>query len=139
MMSAVYVLDACAMLAVLSKEPGAGKVVAVYKQAASGEARLVMNKLNLLEVYYGLFRAYGKDHADRFLEEVRQSPIIVNHEISDEIFTEAGRLKANYKISLADAIALAEASVSGGNLLTADHHEFDMIEQNENIAFLWIR
>jgi predicted nucleic acid-binding protein len=138
-MSAVYVLDACAMLAVLSKEAGADKVVDVYKKAAFGEVSLIMHKLNLLEVYYGLFREYGREHADKFLEEVRHSPIAIDHEITDEIFTEAGRLKASYKISLADSIALAEASVSGGAILTSDHHEFDVVEKNEKIQFQWIR
>jgi PIN domain nuclease of toxin-antitoxin system len=42
-MSAVYVLDACAMLAVLSKEPGSDKVTQIYKKAASGEVELIMN------------------------------------------------------------------------------------------------
>ena len=56
-----------------------------------------------------------------------------------EIFTEAGRLKASYKISLADSVALAQTIVSGGALLTADHHEFDAIEKHENIRFEWIR
>jgi predicted nucleic acid-binding protein len=69
----------------------------------------------------------------------KRSPIAVDHEITDEIFAEAGRLKASYKISLADAIALAEASVSGGALLTADHHEFDVVEKNEKFQFQWIR
>jgi predicted nucleic acid-binding protein len=59
--------------------------------------------------------------------------------LSDAVFAVAGRLKASYRISLADAVALAEASVSGGALLTSDHHEFDAIEQKENIRFLWIR
>jgi predicted nucleic acid-binding protein len=138
-MSVVYVLDACAMLAVLSEEAGADKVVEIYKKAASGEAVLIMHKLNLLEVYYGLFREYGREHADKFLEEVRQSPIAIDHEITDETFAEAGRLKASYKISLADSIALGEASVLGGAILTADHHEFDVVEKNEKIQFQWIR
>ncbi|MCL2003045.1 MAG: hypothetical protein FWG72_03445 [Oscillospiraceae bacterium] len=38
-----------------------------------------------------------------------------------------------------DAIALAAASVFGGELLTADHHELDKIEQSEKIQFSWIR
>jgi predicted nucleic acid-binding protein len=138
-MNMVYVLDACAMLAVLSNEPGADKVVAIYKKAATGEAALVMNKLNLLEVYYGLFREYGKERADMFFEEVKQSPITINHKISDELFMEAGRLKASHKISLADSIALAEAAISGGVLLTADHREFDAIDKDGTIKFLWIR
>jgi len=138
-MNQTYVLDACAMITVLSKEHGADKVVELYKKAASGEITLVMNKLNLLEVYYDLYRAYGKERADGFLAVIKQSPIVVNHEISDEIFTEAGRLKASYRISLADSVALAQAIVSGGALLTSDHHEFDVIETKENIVFVWIR
>jgi PIN domain nuclease of toxin-antitoxin system len=43
-MSEAYVLDACAMLAVLSDEPGADKVVEAYKKAASGEVALIMHK-----------------------------------------------------------------------------------------------
>ena len=138
-MNQIYVLDACAMLAVLSKEQGADKVAGFYKKAASGEITLVMNKLNLLEVYYDLYRAYGKERADGFLAEIKQSPIVVNHEFSDEIFTEAGRLKASYRISLADSVALAQAIVSGGVLITSDHHEFDIIETKESISFVWIR
>jgi PIN domain nuclease of toxin-antitoxin system len=138
-MSDVYILDACAVLAVLSKERGADKVVEVYKKAVFSDVSLIINKVNLLEVYYDLYRAYGKEPADRFHDELRQSPITVNHEINDEVFMEAGRLKASYRISLADSIALAEASISNGMLITADHHEFDTIEINEKILFFWIR
>ena len=138
-MKPVYVLDACAMLAVLAEELGSEKVVELYLQAAVGEINLIMNKLNLLEVYYNLHKAYGIQLADHFIEAVKQSPIAINSEISDEIFKEAGRLKASYKISLADSVALAQASVLSGMLVTSDHHEFDIIEKKENIAFFWIR
>jgi predicted nucleic acid-binding protein len=138
-MSALYVLDACAMLAVLSDEPGADVVDGFYLKAVSGEIILTMNKINLLEVYYDLIRSYGKERADQFYSEVKELPIGIYHEISDEVFMEAGRLKATYKISLADSVALAQTLVSGGILLTADHHEFDEIEKSENIRFQWIR
>jgi len=59
--------------------------------------------------------------------------------LADDILLEAGRLKATHKISLADAIVLAQASVTKGILITADHHEFDVIEEKEPIKFLWIR
>jgi predicted nucleic acid-binding protein len=81
----------------------------------------------------------SREHAEKFLEEIKRSPIAIDHEITDEIFAEAGRLKASYKVSLADSIVLAEASVLGGTVLTADHHEFDVIEKNEKIQFQWIR
>ena len=60
--------------------------------------------------------------------------------VLDEMFQTAGWLKASYKISLADSIALATASVLNGELLTCDHHEFDAIDKSEeNINFHWIR
>ena len=39
----------------------------------------------------------------------------------------------------ADSFALAQALVLDGLLLTADHHEFDVIEDKENIKFVWVR
>jgi predicted nucleic acid-binding protein len=98
-----------------------------------------MNKVNLLEVYYVIRRVLGKEQADYIVSELKKRPIIINQGITDEIFSEAGRLKAEYKMSLADSMALAEASVTGGELLTADHHEFDVVEEKEKIRFCWIR
>jgi len=134
-----FVLDACAMLAVLSNEAGADVVEEKYEEAASGKAALMINKVNLLEVYYNLYRTYDKERAYEIYYEIKRLPIKIVHEISDEVFVQAGRLKATYKISLADSIALAQALVSGGELLTADHHEFNAIEGNEPIVFRWIR
>ncbi|MCL2055369.1 MAG: PIN domain-containing protein [Oscillospiraceae bacterium] len=134
-----YVLDACALIALLQNEAGADKVAAVINSALNGKATVVMNKINLLEVYYDAFRSRGKAQADLMLSEFKKCPVVINSQITDEIFSEAGRMKATYKISLADSIALAEASLSGGELLTSDHHEFDIIECQENIKFHWIR
>ena len=138
-MSDIYVLDACALTALLKKEDGAEKVFTVYKNAVAGKVTLVMNKLNLLETYYDQYRSIGKSVADKTFESVMRSPVNIISEISDAVFAEAGRLKASYRISLADSIALVEASVADGVLLTADHHELDIIEKKERIKFCWIR
>jgi predicted nucleic acid-binding protein len=135
----VYVLDACALVAGLNDEPGAEVTRDILNRAYIGEVQVVMHKLNLLEVYYDACRAHGKAHADKALAGLLTLPFDVHAEITDDIFKEAGRLKSTYKISIADAIALAETSVRGGKLLTSDHHEFDVIEAAENISFLWIR
>ncbi len=137
-MSKVYVLDACALIALLNREAGADKVVAAYKKAESGEAQIIMNRVNLLEVYYGYYRDKGKEYADKVMAGIAQSIVSIS-EFDKEIFPVAGRLKASYRISLADSIALAQAIVSGGELLTADHHEFDALEGKESLRFHWIR
>jgi len=134
-----YVLDACALIALLRDESGAEKVAEAMQEVSNGEATAVMNKINLLEVYYDVYRIHGKEQADRMLVEFKKMPCTITAEISDKLFEQAGRLKASYRISLADAIALSEASLSQGILLTADHHEMDVIEQKEKIAFNWIR
>jgi ribonuclease VapC len=134
-----YVLDACALLVLLRNEPGADKVAAAINAANKGEAKIIMHKANLLEVYYDLYRSLGKEKADLVLSEIKKRPIEINAEITDEIFAKAGRLKASYKISFADAFALAQAMVTGGELLTSDHHEFDVIEGKEDVRFQWIR
>jgi len=123
----------------LRNEPGADKVASAINAANNGEADIMMHKANLLEVYYDLYRSFGKEKSDLILSEIKKRPIEINADITDEIFAEAGRLKASYKISFADSIALAQAIVSGGELLTTDHHEFDVVEKNEKIRFHWIR
>jgi PIN domain nuclease of toxin-antitoxin system len=42
-------------------------------------------------------------------------------------------------VRIFNSIVLGIASANNYRLLTADHHEFDTIEQNENIAFEWVR
>jgi len=134
-----YVLDACALIALLREETGADKVANVINAAFKSEAKVVMHKINLLEVYYDVYRLYGKSQANIILSELKKQPVIIKSEIDDNIFAEAGRMKASYKISLADSIALAETYVSNSSLLTSDHHEFDVIEKYEKIKFEWIR
>jgi predicted nucleic acid-binding protein len=137
-MSSIFVLDACALVALLKNENGADQVAVIYKKAENGEAQIIMNRINLLEVFYGFFRDKGRGYAESIMDDIGQSIISVS-EFDEVIFPIAGRLKASYKISLADSIALAQALVSDGALLTSDHHEFDVIEGKEDIRFMWIR
>jgi len=134
-----YVLDSCALLAYAYKEAGDDIVKSVLKQADEGAVLLYMNKINLFEVYYDIRRSESLEQAENFYSMVLISPIHIIDGISDAVFREAGRLKSQYRMSLADSIALGETSVLGASILTSDHHEFDEIEQNEEIEFSWIR
>ena len=138
-MSMHYVMDACALVAFLRKEPGWECVKDVLMRANGNRVILQMHNFNLLEVYYDMYRCIGKEKADAELKMIKCLPIIFNSNLSDDIFEEAGRFKASYKISLADSIVLALSKITKGILLTSDHHEFDVIEGKEPIQFLWIR
>lgn len=134
-----YVLDACALIAFLTDEEGAEQVEKILVKASSGQCLIFMNTINLLEIYYGIYREAGEKEAKRMYSVVQDLPIIFVSELISNIFEEAGRLKATYKISLADSIVLAQAIEKNAALLTADHHEFDIVQQNEKIKFIWIR
>ena len=138
-MNKAYVLDACALIALLLNEEGADIVARAYKDANSGNAKIVINSVNLLEVYYDFYRAQDKETADDMIANVYASVVSVVAEIDRALIAEAGRLKAIYKISLADSFALAQAKITEGMLLTSDHHEFDAIEGSEPIQFMWLR
>ena len=137
-MKDVYVLDACALIALTNQEKGANIVADILKQATHGNVRIYMNRVNLYEVYYGFYREHGKEYALNVVENVEDSHILVT-EFDREIFLEAGRLKTTYKLSLADSISVAQTIILRGSILTADHHEFDVIEGKENLIFNWIR
>ena len=137
-MKNIYVLDACALITLTNKEKGADIIVNIFNQVNNGNAQVIMNRINLYEVYYGFYREHGKEYALNVIENVERSPILIT-EFDKKIFIETGRLKALYKISLADSIVLAQAIISNGFILTSDHHEFDCIEGKENLNFIWTR
>jgi predicted nucleic acid-binding protein len=149
----IYVLDACAVIAWLKgneKEAGANVVDDIIVKAIEGNAKVVINIVNLLEVYYGVYRHCLKDGknekdskelADSILSAFQKSSVNINVFSSYDVFIEAGRFKAVYgKMSLADSILLAQALILNATLVTADHHELDRIDNSdEPIKFLWIR
>jgi len=138
-MAAKFVLDACALLSFIYDEPGCDIVEKILEQSDNGDIELYMNKYNLLEVYYDIRRTKGFEIAENYYSLTLDSSVIIIDGIADDVFREAGRLKNQYKISLADAVALGQASVLSASILTSDHHEFDTVESNENIDFTWIR
>jgi predicted nucleic acid-binding protein len=89
-MTSVYVLDACALLAVIKDEPHTNSIDAAYNEATNNTARLVINRVNLLEVYYVLIYEFGIVTADRLLAEIT-GPVIEIADLSQKSLVEAGR------------------------------------------------
>lgn len=131
-----YSLDACALLAYLNNESGADTI---EKILFDRNTSITIHIINLLEVYYDVYRVEGKSKAEMVLELVQQFPLHLVNNISEQTFRQAGRLKAKYKISLADAIAIGEAIVCNSTLVTADHHELEVLEKAGEIQILWLR
>jgi PIN domain nuclease of toxin-antitoxin system len=132
-------LDACALLALINNEQGADKVEAVLRDSLNGNVEVYMNKINVYEVYYGIYRIEGKTKADAVYKLIQEQPINIIDIFEDAVFIEAARLKTKYRMSLADSIAIGEAVIRNASILSSNHHEFDIVERQEGIKFDWIR
>jgi PIN domain nuclease of toxin-antitoxin system len=138
-MSKSYILDACAVIALMKNEEGADIIDSIIIEAKNGDCNVSISKFNLLEVYYGFYREDGKEFAEQQIQFVRESNISIIDALSDDVFREAGRLKASYSISLADSIILGYGVAEKAIVISSDHHEFDTVENSEDIEFLWFR
>jgi predicted nucleic acid-binding protein len=116
----VAVVDSWAALAFLRKEGSADTTMRRYlKRADSGNVRLLMNLVNLGEVYYRMIQLAGAEDADERLRLFRKLPIEMVP-VREPLAMEAGRIKAQHRISFADAFAVATARVEHGTILTGD-------------------
>jgi len=130
-----YVLDACAVLALLKGEQGAEKVIKVIES----DSEVILHSVTLLEIYYNLIKDIGVENANLFFENIVQTKIKIIYEVTENTIKNAGNYKSKYKISLGDSFVLATAKMNNAIIITSDHHEFDVIENLEKINFMWFR
>ncbi len=111
------VLDAYAVIAYLKKESGHVRVLELME---SGDADLIINSINLGEVFYIIARERGIQAADYFLSVILPSlPItVVDNSLEDVI--QAARLKAVHALSFSDCFAAATAIREQAPLVTGD-------------------
>ena len=68
-MSEIFILDACALIALLASEPGAENVKKIIQDAVDGNITVKINQINLLEVYYKVCNVYNQDEANRTMKK----------------------------------------------------------------------
>ena len=136
-----YVLDACAMIAVINREEGAEVVDKLFHQAVKDEIKLYMSIINLLEVNYGFIGDMGIEKTQEIMKKIDDTPLEIISTISQRAYDEASRIKDIYrKLSLADSVGIATAAELDGVFVTSDHHEIEAIAGKEmSLKFLWFR
>ena len=138
-MNNTFILDACALIALLAGENGAEKVRDIIQDAIDEEVKVKINQINLLEVYYHIINVYDQSKANEMLEKIKKFPIEIIIGLEENTFNEAGRIKSKYKIPLGDSIVVAECIIRKGTLVTSDHSDLERIETAENIKINWFR
>jgi predicted nucleic acid-binding protein len=132
------VLDSSALLAFLYGEPGCN-LIGDLLTAAGDRTAVRLHRIHLGEVYYLFYRKGGEPLAEEMLVDVRQLPIILEDRVSPALMREAGRLKASYRLSYADAFAAGLARLRHGTLVSADRREFEPLETAREISVSWVR
>ncbi len=131
------VLDAWAIMAWLKGQQPAAEQVRLLLEAADGrDRRLVMNIVNLGEVFYLSVKARNVAFGKRVLLNLRPRMAIVS--ASDELVMQASNLKARHAISYADAFAAATAIAHKLPLVTGDQELRVMAKQEKTLKLEWI-
>ncbi len=125
-----YVLDASALLRFLDREAGAERVRDLLQGAVKKRNQLLLSAANWGELVHGLYRR-NSDDAEALLADTQRLPItIVPVDAADA--TVAGKLKWEYRIPYADALAAAltmSRSKSDRTVLVTADYDFKSLDK----------
>ena len=102
--SSPYLLDTSALLSFIEDEAGADRVEKALKQSTT-----LLPWLVLLETYYITLQEEGQAEADRRIALIKQLKVKIVWDMDEPTLLTAGRLKADHRVSLADAVIAAFA------------------------------
>jgi ribonuclease VapC len=101
-------LDPFAVLAWIQDEKGAQDVEDLLYRAQDGKEQVLLNIINLGEIYYRCARSHDPSFAKDILEKMKLLPIKIYPCPNDLVLT-ASEIKAEYPIAYADAFVVATA------------------------------
>ncbi len=125
-------LDSFALLAYLRQEDNYEKVKNIL---SSSETPLLMNDINIGEIFYILARQRGIEKAEYFLSVILPSLPITNLGNTVQEVIHAAKIKARYPLSYADCFAVATAIKEKATIVTGDP-DFKHVEKIVGIEWL---
>ncbi len=123
-------LDSWALIAYLTGERSGAAVRDLLRAADAAGERLLMNEVNIGEVYYLVAKRRSPAAAETFLHTFETMPIDPFAEV-----IAAAKLKAQHAISYADAFAAATAIRHEAILVTGDR-EFRALEGQVTVRWI---
>ena len=126
-MSSRWLLDTSALLALRDDEDGAERVALLLQSAQDGESRCLVCFMSRMEILYRVWKDESERHA-RLADAQLQSLPITWVPCSDALLEQAAAIKANHRLSLADAWIAAAAQREGAVLVHKDP-EFRALDQ----------
>lgn len=127
-------LDSFAVLAWIQDEKGAQQVEDLLYLAQDHKEEVLLNIINLGEVFYRCARVRDIPFARDILEKLRLLPIKICP-CPNDLVLEASEIKAKYPIAYADAFAAATALREKAKIVTGDP-DFRLLDPIVEIEWL---
>ncbi|MBU4372944.1 MAG: type II toxin-antitoxin system VapC family toxin [Thermodesulfovibrionales bacterium] len=118
-MSKSYVLDTSAIFTLTKAEEGSDVVEDILNMAKKGKDSVYLSFISFMELYYVTWQEKSEDAARELIILVKSLPV---HRVdsNERLTLSAGRLKANHRLSVADAFIAATAIEKGAVLVHKD-------------------
>ena len=127
------ILDTSAIITYFEGEEGKKTVEEFLIESASHEIELFIPFSAAIEFYYINFNSQGEETANQRFVMLMSLPVEVLKSIDEPYMIQAGRLKASYPISFADALIAAYVYLENASLVHKDpeylalENEIDLI------------
>ncbi|MFZ2410807.1 MAG: PIN domain-containing protein [Candidatus Methanoperedens sp.] len=122
-----YVFDTEAILIFYLGEDGAPKVLELLERVRDKKEKGYMSIINLTEFYYILYRK-SPEIAKQKVENLLSFGLVPSEIKDDDLWREAGKLKALHNIPLADAFAAATANHLKATLVAGKDADFEGVD-----------
>ena len=122
-----YVFDTEAILKFYLGEDGAPKVLELLKRVQDKKDKGYVSVINLTEFYYILYRK-NPEIAKQKVENLLSFGLVPSEVKDDDLWREAGKLKALHNIPLADAFAAATANHLKATLVAGKDADFEGVD-----------
>jgi len=121
----IYILDTSALLTFIEDEEGAERVESLLIEAEKGNVTVYLSFISLTEVFYITKKEKGEQEASERLGLIKSLAVHII-ESEEPLNIMAGALKADYRISLADAFIAALCQYHQGIIVHKDP-EFEQL------------
>jgi predicted nucleic acid-binding protein len=129
-----YVFDTSAFLTLTCNEHGSDEIERLLSLAKQKKVVIYVSFVTFTEIYYTIYRRQSETAASEIISLVNTLPIEKVHS-SDILALSAGYLKANHRLSLADAFVAATA-VEKKAILVHKDPEFKSLASNLSLLEL---
>ena len=137
-MKSKFLLDTSAIITYFTGEPGSDVIKELFEKSIKDEVLILVPFISQIEFYYINHKKAGEDTANQRFAYLSNFPVNIIKEISEPYLIQAGRIKAQYHVSMADAMIAAYALLEEAILVHKDS-EFLLLEKEIRLQTLPIK